>query len=162
MQYKWQADWPQFFWDNYLAPHMQHQAFDASDRRRWLKLQQRLPALLAHRPTPRLCHGDAWSHNFLWQKVQLKRPAQGAKDYQMVFIDSAACFSDYALEWVYMRYFNLLDGPAEAIYQQHLALPEALHELTPLYELHLLLVHLQQCGRAYLQSIRQRLQYYVA
>lgn len=142
--------WADFFWQQRIHPLLNHPLFDSADIRKWLKLSDKIASWLDHNPLARLCHGDPWYNNFLFNS-----------NNQVVMIDPCCAYTDSLFDLAYMNYFKMLTPAFKDGYNSLLEFPSCEQEIFPLYQLYLLLVHLHQCGADYLQPVRNSLSFFV-
>lgn len=137
----WSADWAGFFAQRRIGALAERLArrndLGASEIRDLMKLADRLPVLLSHRPEPSLIHGDLWSGNFL------------AAQAGPCLVDPAAYYADREAEWGMMSLFGGFPDAVLSAYMEVLPMPGGWRERQPLYQLYHLLNHFLLFGGGY-------------
>lgn len=137
----WSKDWAGFFGNRRIGPlvrRLESQGrLGVRESTVFRKLRDRLPALLAHGPSPSLIHGDLWSGNFL------------SSDQGPALVDPAACFGDREAEWAMMLLFGGFPDRVLAAYQEAWPMPEGWRGRIGLYQLYPLLNHFLLFGGGY-------------
>lgn len=137
----WSAEWAPFYAQRRIGALAERLAkrgdLGAADIRDLMKLVEKLPILLSHRPAPSLIHGDLWSGNFL------------AAQAGPALVDPAAYYADREAEWGMMSLFGGFPETVLSAYLEALPLPEGWRERQPLYQLYHLLNHFLLFGGGY-------------
>jgi fructosamine-3-kinase len=137
----WMEDWGKFFAERRIGPFIDRLRragkLSAQESNLYDRLLEKIPALLSHRPSASLLHGDLWSGNFL-------ATAQGP-----ALIDPAVYYGDREAEWAMMRLFGGFPEIVFNAYQEVFPLPPDWRERLPLYQLYQLLNHQLLFGGGY-------------
>jgi len=139
----WRDTWPEFYAEARLRPHVERAArsglIDAGDRKRFARLIDRLPDLLAGtEEPPALIHGDLWSGNL-----------HVAPNGCPALIDPAVSFSHREAELGMMTLFGGFSRRVFDAYEDAWPLSAGWRERMPLYQLYHLLNHLNLFGGEY-------------
>lgn len=136
-------DWPTFYGERRLRPHLDHAALPGDVRSRLeAALAGPLPELLDHAAAPSLVHGDLWSGNVIdgtW------------------LIDPAVHHADREFELAFAALFG---GIPPAFWDAYLAawpLDDGWEARRPALQLYHLLVHVALFGSSYVSGVRRRL-----
>lgn len=134
------ADWPIFYWDLRIAPHLDVVPAALAERLRSARAE--LHRRLDHDVVPSLVHGDLWSGNVLGGRV---------------LIDPAVCHADRELDLAFARVFGGFPAPFFAAYDEAWPRDDGWQEREPLLQLYHLLVHVRLFGSSYVPSVAARL-----
>ncbi len=145
-------DWTTFYVSNRIEP-LTKQAFDKGLlQKQDLRAMERLCAKVSQyfpEEPPALLHGDLWGGNYLIDKKG-----------NPVLIDPAVYYGHREMELAFTTLFGGFSQRFYDAYQEHFPLQPGFNERKPLYNLYYLLVHLVLFGEAYLNSVRNILQYF--
>lgn len=125
-------DWPTFWAERRLRPHLQH--LPAPLARRVDALANRLPELLPARPTPGLLHGDLWTGNLL--------PTADA----IFLIDPASYYGDGEVD---LAMLHLFGSPGPGFMEGYGPLAPGWERRRAVYSLFPALVHIRLFGAGY-------------
>lgn len=137
----WHEDWVQFYgaqrigW--ILGLIAQRHGTEASWRRPFDRLLDRLPDLLAHDPQPALIHGDLWSGNVL------------ASERGPALVDPACAYADREMEMGIATMFGGFSSRFWDAYDDAWPLPAEWRERNPIYQLYHILNHYYLFGGHY-------------
>lgn len=109
---------------------------------------KRVPALLAHKPTPSLIHGDLWSGNYMYSKVG---PA---------LIDPCVSYCDREFEMAIMTLFGGFSSRVYDAYNEAYPLPANWQERNKVYQLYHVLNHYYLFGGFYKQQALDIMRHY--
>ncbi|WP_207919261.1 fructosamine kinase family protein [Methylobacterium segetis] len=135
------ADWPAFFAERRLAPHLPH--LEPGLARRVEALAAALPARLPARPRPALLHGDLWSGNVLRHGARVTGLIDPACHYGHAEVDLAM--------------LALFGGPGPGFRAAYGPAEPGFAERVPIYQLWPALVHLRLFGSGYRSLVEARL-----
>ncbi len=136
----WHDDWPSFFAERRLRPHLD--ALPVPLRRRLEPRLDRLGDLLPAQPRASLIHGDLWSGNIVAGRW---------------LIDPAVAYCDRELELAFLRLFGGVPPELQAAYEAEWPLDAEFREREPLLQLYHLLVHVRLFGAGYHAALSERL-----
>lgn len=145
----WMAEWPAFFRDRrilYMADLcLRRGEIDASERKRFDRLADRLEDIIGEAGAPGLIHGDMWGGNVL------------ARDGRVAgFVDPAIYFADPEIELAYATLFSTFGQSFFDRYNELRPLrPGFFEERRDLYNLWHLLNHVYLFGRGYWSGVER-------
>lgn len=136
--------WTSFFRDCRLEPQFRtaDRYFDAADRKRIMKLLDRLDDFLTEPERPSLLHGDLWSGNFMT-----------GSDGRAWLIDPAAYVGHAEAELAMTELFGGFSHAFYAAYKEASPLQPGYKDRRDLYNLYHLLNHLNLFGGSYLAGV---------
>jgi fructosamine-3-kinase len=139
----WEDDWPTFFAEHRLRPHLDAPALPSEVRGRIEEaLDGPLQTLLPASPPASLVHGDLWSGNVVGGRW---------------LIDPAVQHADRELELAFAAVFGGLPAAFWAAYEDTWPLATGWQERRPALQLYHLLVHVRLFGAGYVPSVTSRL-----
>lgn len=138
---RWADDWPGFWAERRLMPHLAH--LPSPLARRIEALAADLPARLPARARPALLHGDLWGGNILVKGELVSALIDPACYYGHVEVDIAM--------------LTLFDRPGGAFYEAYGPLDPGHDERLPIYLLWPALVHLRLFGSGYCAMVERLL-----
>lgn len=143
--------WITFFRDCRLAPQFRaaDHYFDASDRKRILKLLDRLGDFLTEPERPSLLHGDLWSGNFMT-----------GSDGRAWLIDPAAYVGHAEADLSMTELFGGFSHAFYAAYREAYPMQPGYKDRRDLYNLYHLLNHLNLFGGSYLAGVLRTVRKY--
>lgn len=125
--------WPRFYGERRILPVLdaieRRRGLDASDRRVYQRVVDRLPSLVADGAAPALVHGDLWPGNALGST---RGPA---------LVDPACAYADREAELGMMTLFGGFDRRCLAAYEEAFPLPAGWRGRNGLYQLYHVLNH---------------------
>ena len=128
------ADWPGFWAQRRLMPHLPH--IDSNTARRVEALTKKIHEHLPHDPVPALLHGDLWGGNVLVSGTRLS-----------ALIDPACYFGHCEVDIAMLRLF---DNPQAEFFAAYGTLESGHEERTAIYSLWPALVHVRLFGDGYM------------
>ncbi|AEI37956.1 MAG: fructosamine kinase family protein [Zymomonas mobilis subsp. pomaceae] len=140
----WMRNWPDFWGEYRLRPHLPHISPDLVDRLE--ELIEDLPQRLPMTPKPVLLHGDLWDGNIL------------VDDGRIVGLIDPCCY--YGDAEVDIAMINLFDRPSGSFYESYETyhpLMAGYEERLNIYKLWPALVHLRLFGDGYRPLVTQLL-----
>ena len=145
------GDWIDFFWHNRLKFQLDlaGDTIPLDLRKQFDRLSQKLPDILVPEK-PALVHGDLWQGNYFYN-------LQG----QAVVFDPAVYFGHREVDMAMMSLFGGFSLEVYHIYQALFPMQPDWKNRLKIYQLYPLLVHVNLFGAAYLESIRQVLNFFV-
>ncbi|HTZ71192.1 MAG TPA: fructosamine kinase family protein [Acetobacteraceae bacterium] len=138
---RWAEDWPQFFAERRLLPHLPH--LPASLARRVEALAADLANRLPLRPMPSLLHGDCWGGNVL------------VADGRVAGLIDPACY--YGHNEVDLAMLALFDQPPPEFYKAYGVDGAAIAGRRAIYQLWPALVHVRLFGDPYVSLVERLL-----
>lgn len=139
----WREDWPTFYAEHRVRPHLDAPALPAQLRQRLeAALDGPLQHLLPSRPAASLVHGDLWSGNVVAGRW---------------LIDPAVCHADRELELAFMDLFGGLPASLWEAYLESWPLEDGWQRRRAALQLYHLLVHVRLFGAGYVDGVATRL-----
>lgn len=137
------SDWPSFFVERRVRPHLHAEALPVGVRRRLADAcDGPLPDLLDHDPVPSLIHGDLWHGNVVDGRW---------------LIDPAVHHADRELELAFMAQFGGFPDELWHTYLDAWPLAHGWQRRRPALQLYHLLVHVELFGASYVAPVVDRL-----
>lgn len=145
--------WISFFRDCRLEPQLRSadRYFDTADRKRILKLLDRLGDFLTEPDRPSLLHGDLWSGNFMT-----------GSDGRAWLIDPAAYVGHAEADLAMTELFGGFSHAFYTAYKEVFPLQPGYKDRRDLYNLYHLLNHLNLFGGSYLAGVLRTVRKYAA
>jgi fructosamine-3-kinase len=145
--------WPEFYWQQRLLPQLERAAraghVSVALRKRFDRLQQRLPEWVGPAEPPSRLHGDLWGGNLHVDERGLP-----------CLIDPAVYGGHREIDLAMMRLFGGFGSRVFDAYSEAFPLaPEHEHRV-PLYQLYPLLVHVNLFGASYVGQVARALEPY--
>jgi protein-ribulosamine 3-kinase len=129
---RWSDDWPSFYVERRMRPHLADPRVPAPLRRRIDRAcDGPLPALLRPRPPALLTHGDLWAANVVEGRW---------------LVDPAVSFADRELELAYMQLSNSLPAELLAAYLEEWPPDPSYEQRRPALQLHKFLNNIRHFG----------------
>lgn len=133
-------DWPTFFWDQRIAPHLEVLPDGVSHRIR--RSRAVVHDRLDHGPARSLVHGDLWAGNVLGGRWM---------------IDPAVAWSDRELDLAFAAVFGGLPEVMFEAYDAAWPRDDGWRDREPILQLYHLMVHVRMFGAAYVPAVIERL-----
>lgn len=145
--------WTSFFRDCRLEPQFRtaDRYFDAADRKRIMKLLDRLDDFLTEPDCPSLLHGDLWSGNFMT-----------GSDGRAWLIDPAAYIGHAEADLAMTELFGGFSHAFYAAYKEAYPMQPGYKDRRDLYNLYHLLNHLNLFGGSYLAGVLRTVRKYAS
>jgi fructosamine-3-kinase len=135
----WAENWPTFFIERRVRPHLAAPEVPDELRRRLLRAcDGPLPALLPAEPPASLTHGDLWAGNIVAGRW---------------LIDPAVCYADRELDLAYLELAGRVPSELLAGYADEWPLDPGYEQRRPVLQLHKLLVHVRHFGAKYVPQV---------
>lgn len=139
----WHAEWPGFFAECRIRPHLGAESLPPGVRRRLERaLDGPLLDLLPAHPPASLVHGDLWAGNVVGGRW---------------LIDPAVAYADREYELAFMALFGGLPHALWAAYEDAWPLEDGWDERRPVLQLPHLLVHVRIFGASFVPAVVDRL-----
>lgn len=137
------ADWPAFYAEHRIRPHLDAAALPAGVARRLAAAADGpLLELLDHAPAPSLVHGDLWSGNVVDGRW---------------LIDPAVHHADREFELAFMELFGGFPDELWRAYEARLPPDPGWERRRPALQLYHLLIHVRLFGAGYVRPVVDRL-----
>lgn len=133
-------DWPAFFWNSRISPHLE--VLPDAVSRRVRRSRAAIHDRLDHDPAPSLVHGDLWAGNVLGGRWM---------------IDPAVAWSDRELDLAFATVFGGLPAVMFDAYDAAWPRDDGWRDREPILQLYHLLVHVRMFGASYVPAVVERL-----
>ena len=128
---------------------MAKQYFDETDKKKILRLLERLPVLLSEPERPSLLHGDLWSGNYMI-----------GNDGKAWLIDPAVYVGHAEADLAMTELFGRFPSEFYKAYSEVNPIDPGYNDRRDLYNLYHLLNHLNLFGSTYLSAVMSTVEYY--
>ncbi|HEY6558760.1 MAG TPA: fructosamine kinase family protein [Polyangiaceae bacterium] len=148
-----QSSWPEFYWQQRLLPQLERAAqaghVSVALRKRFDRLEQRLPEWVGPAEPPSRLHGDLWGGNLHVDERGLP-----------CLIDPAVYGGHREIDLAMMRLFGGFGSRVFEAYREAFPLAPEHEQRVPLYQLYPLLVHVNLFGASYVGQVARALEPY--